>query len=123
MTFVLQKIQFSLYESDETKTSGDPADIVEKELIFPYPVDTDKFKVVILEGETEVNMKLELLGMTAQERYGLNPYMDHTIIEKGDMIFLSFLGHIYMFFDMVLSSFFHVCAIASTCIKINMFLS
>jgi hypothetical protein len=64
--------------------SGNAADVIERELLFPYPVDTDKIKVIIMTGSEEINMKLELIGMTAKERYALNPYLDRSIKDQGE---------------------------------------
>lgn len=72
-----------MYEDDDVMAVGNPEDVIERELLWPHPIDTDWFKITVVEGQPDVNMKIELLGMTANERYGLNPYLDHQPIEKG----------------------------------------
>ena len=64
------QILFNLYHDEGMVTGGAPSDVVTSELLFPYPAETDNLKISVVEGETDVLMKIELLGMTAGERYG-----------------------------------------------------
>ena len=75
-------------------TDGDPSDVVTRELLFPYPAETDNLKISVVDGGSDVLMKMELLGMTADERYGLNPYMDARVISKYSNFDPLKLGHI-----------------------------
>ena len=85
---------FNLYHNEGMLSDGDPSDVVTRELMFPYPVETDNVKISVVEGETDVLMKVELIGMTADERYGLNPYMDPRITSKDTNFDPLTLGHI-----------------------------
>ena len=88
------QILFNLYHDEGMATDGNPSDVVTRELLFPYPVETDDLKISVVEGESDVLMKIELMGMAAEERYGLNPYMDARIISKYSNFDPLKLGHI-----------------------------
>ncbi len=76
-------VKYYVYDNDATATTGNAGDVLEREIMLSYPVETDMVKMVIAEGADDINMKIELLGMPAKERYNLNPYLDHRIISKS----------------------------------------
>ena len=88
------QILFHLYHDEGMVTDGDPSDVVTRELLFPHPAETDNLKISVVEGEADVLMKMDLIGMTADERYGLNPYMDARVISKDSNFDPLILGHI-----------------------------
>ena len=59
--------------------------IISRKILFPKALVSSKFKFSVVEGEADILMKFELLGMTNQENYDLNPFMDefrHTFGNK-----------------------------------------
>ena len=88
------QILFNLYHDEGTSTGGSPTDVVTRELLFPYPVETDQLRISVVEGDPDVLMRVDLMGMTAEERYGLNPYMDARIISRESNFDPLVLGHI-----------------------------
>ena len=57
--------------------------VISRKVIFPKPVISSMFNLIILEGEMEILMKFELLGMTNEENYDLNPFMDEASAIEG----------------------------------------
>ena len=49
-----RNILFNLYHDEALVGDGDPSDIVTRELLFPYPAETDNVKISMVEGEADV---------------------------------------------------------------------
>ena len=75
-------LQQSLYEDDSFETAGSPTDIIEREILLPYPVETNKFRIDFIDPMQTINLKMDIIGMKAKERYNLNRYLDEQVISR-----------------------------------------
>ncbi len=74
---------YSLYEDKDLPTLGSPTDVIEREILLSHPVETNKIRIDFIEYMEELNMKVDIIGMRAKERYRLNPYLDKQVISRG----------------------------------------
>ena len=66
---------FNLYHGNSIQQQ----DPIERIIHLPYPVVTNRFKIEIVESQTPVNFKIDILGIGAEERYQLDPVAESTV--------------------------------------------
>eukprot|EP00095_Tigriopus_kingsejongensis_P007774 snap_masked-scaffold154_size301342-processed-gene-2.15 protein:Tk07774 transcript:snap_masked-scaffold154_size301342-processed-gene-2.15-mRNA-1 annotation:"GJ15814" len=66
-------VTFQVFEGDPASLSP----VVSRLVNLPDPIETRRLRLTFLESAPEVNLKLDLIGMLSQDRYDLNPFLDH----------------------------------------------
>ena len=69
-------------------------EIIERKIIWPTPVFTNKFRIMVLDSAELINLNMEILGQRTEDRYDSNPNMDY--IETYDSMSLSYIVKLFL---------------------------
>ena len=68
----------------EGKNTDQSSSVIARDVMLPHPVETRRFRLHVIESAQNVDLKMDLLGMTLKERYDLNPFLDEALVPYGE---------------------------------------
>lgn len=79
MRLRLQFQEHTVFDDDHARDAA--GEVISRTVLFAYPVDTQRLRLVVARAASEVLARVDLLGMPAGQRYRLNPYLDQMVKE------------------------------------------
>ena len=75
---------FQMFEGNLADQGTD----IERQIMFPFPIETKHMILNLEEYHTEVDLKVNILGSLASESYTLNPILDERMVTYGKLQFM-----------------------------------